>query len=146
MAYKYSTNVTETCAKAVGLGLPISRKQSIMVCQALSGMKVPKAKQLLESVIAGKKAVPFTRFNKDMGHKPGMASGRYPIKTCTHILGLLKSAEANAQFKGLSTGNLVVKHASAQKGPTTMSFGRKRTQAKRTHIELVVEEIKEVKK
>ena len=142
MSYTYSTKMTENCAKAVGLGLPISRKDSTMVCKAVRGMTVPKAKKFLEEVVALKKAVPFTKYNMDLAHRAGMASGKYPVKVCSHILKLLKGAEANAQFKGLSTASLVVKHAVAQKGPTTMRFGRQRAQAKRTHIELVLEEVK----
>lgn len=141
--YKYSTKITENCAKAIGLALPVSRKNTTMVCKAVRGLTVPKAKALLEDVMKFKKAIPFTRYNKEVPHRKGpMACGRYPVKTCKHVLDIIKSAEANAQFKGLSTGNLVVKHASAQKGPTTMSFGRRRTLAKRTHVEVVVEERK----
>ena len=142
MSYAYSKTMTENSAQAVGIALPISRKQSIMICQAIRGMNVQKAKKLLEEVVALKKAIPFTRYNTDTGHKAGMAAGQYPASACKQILSLLKSAEANAQFKGLSTGNLIIRHASAQKGPTTNRFGRQRTHAKRTHIELVLEEVK----
>jgi large subunit ribosomal protein L22 len=142
MAYNYSIKATENCAKAVGISLPISRKQSVNICNTLRGMNVQKAKKLLEEVINKKKAISFTRYNMNTGHKAGMGPGSYPVTACRNILGILKNAEANAQFKGLSTGNLVIKTASAQKGPTTMHFGRQRTKAKRTHIELVLEEIK----
>ena len=143
MAYGYSTTLTENSAKAVGLSLPISTKQSIMICNVLRGKPVTKAKHLLEEVMKQKRAIPFTRFNRDTGHKPGMAAGQYPITAAAIILKLLKSAEANAQFKGLSTANLQVRHISAQKGPTTARAGRRRTQAKRTHIEIVLEEKKQ---
>ncbi len=49
------------------------------------------------------------------------------------------------QFKGLSVNNLVVNHISAQKGAKTMRYGRKQNKAKRTHIEVIVEEKKEKK-
>ena len=103
---------------------------------------MPKAKKLLEEVIVLKRAIRFTKYNDNMGHQAGMASGAYPVSTCTHILKILKNAEANAQFKGLSTANLIIKHANAQTGPTTSRMGRKRVQAKRTHIELILEEVK----
>ena len=58
---------------------------------------------------------------------------------------ILKSAEANAQYKGLNSANLFIKHVSAQKGPTTHHYGRHRgRKAKRTHIEIVLEEKKKV--
>ena len=143
MAYKYSTEIGENCAKAVGISLPISRKQSVMVCNFIRNKNVKKAKEDLANVIIKKKAVPFTRFNDDMGHKAGMAAGRYPVNACKNILALLESAEANAQFKGLSTADLIVKHVSAQQGPGVWRYGRHhRRQAKRTHIELVLEERK----
>ncbi len=145
MAYTYSTQPIENSAKAVGLALPISRKQCVNICNTLRGMNVQKAKKLLEQVIDKKKAISYTVYNKNTGHKAGMGPGSYPVTACQNILGLLKSAEANAQFKGLSTGNLVIRNASAQKGPSTYHFGRQRTKAKRTHVELVLEEVKEAK-
>ncbi|MCX6708763.1 MAG: 50S ribosomal protein L22 [Candidatus Woesearchaeota archaeon] len=141
-AYRYSTKITENCAKAVGVSLPISLKKGTMVCQAVRGMNVQKAKKLLEDAINLKKAIPFTRYNHNVAHKAGMAGGRFAVKTCEEILDLLKSAEANAQFKGLSTGNLIIRHASTQKGPTTQRYGRKRTKTKRAHVEFVLEEVK----
>ena len=146
MAYKYSAPIGENCAKAVGVALPISRKQSIMICKFVRNKSVQLAKKHLAEVIEKKRAVPFTRFNDDMGHKAGMASGRYPIKACQHILALLESAESNAQFKGLSTADLIITHISAQKGPDTWRYGRHiRRQAKRTHIEIILEERKKAK-
>lgn len=142
MGYKYSIQVPENAAKAVGIALPISHKDSIMVAKAVRGLKLASAKRFLEDVIGLKRAVPMTRFNGDRGHKPGMAAGRYPVKVCKNVLKLLESAEANAQFKGLSTGNLVVSHLSAQKGPGAMRYGRRRREAKRTHVEVVLEERK----
>ena len=138
---KYSVN-TENCAKAYGNSLPISRKESVMVCKALKGMQVQSAKKYLAEVIALKKPIAFTRYNGDMGHRKGIAAGSFPVSTCTHILNLLKSAESNAQFKGMGTAQLVIKHASAHKGPTAHHYGRQRTKAKRTHIELMLEERK----
>jgi len=147
MAYRYSTSIGENCAKAVGMALPISRKQSIMVCNFIRNKNVQLAKKHLAEVIDLKRAVPFTRFNDDMGHKAGMAAGRYPVKACKNILKIVESAEANAQFKGLSTADLTIRHASAQKGPDTWHYGRHiRRRAKRTHIEIVLEEKKTAKK
>lgn len=117
-----------------------------MVCQAVRGMQVSKAKKFLEDVVAMKKAVPFTRYNDNMGHKHGMKSGAFPVSTCSQVLMILKSAESNAIGKGLSAATLVIKHASAQKGPTAYHFGRQRTKAKRTHIELVLVEQREITK
>ena len=132
MAYKYSTEIKENYAKAVGVSLPVSLKQAVMVCAFIRGKSIDKVKDYLAGVVKTKKPIPFTRFNKDMAHRKGMAAGRFPIKTAQNILDLVKSAESNAQFKGLSTVNLIVLHASAQKGQSTWRFGRhRRRRAKR---------------
>ena len=130
-------------AKAVGISLPISMKQSVMICNMLRGKNLQSAKQELEKVIQLKKPVPFTRFNKDTGHKRGISAGRFPQKACKNILQIVKSAESNAQFKGLSSTNLVISHISAKEGPKVWRFGRKRRrQAKRTHVEVALKEVK----
>merc|ERR1711982_75055 len=52
-----------------------------------------------------------------MGFKT--TQGRWPVKSCKVILGLLKNAESNAEFKNLDTENLVIKHiqvSGAQQG------------------------------
>jgi len=147
MAYNYSVAIKENCAKAMGVSLPVSHKKAILVCNFIRHKPVDKAKALLQDVIDQKKAVPYTRFNDGVGHRKGMNAGRYPIDTCKHILALLESAESNAQFKGLSTGHLVVMHACAQRGPTTWHYGRhKRREAKRAHVEIVLEEKKSIDK
>ena len=145
MAYKYSTQITENCAKVVGISLPISRKHGFAICKFIRGLALPKAKKFLEEVISLKRPVPFTKFTDGLGHKPGIAAGRYPVKASTYVLKLLKSVEANAQVKGLSTANLIIKHIVAQNAPGVMRSGRRQRDAKRTHIEIVVEEVKKKK-
>ncbi len=140
--YNYSTKVKENFGKAVGRSLDISTKHSVEVCSFIRGKTLQNAKKLLNEVIGKKRAVPYKRYKRELPHRPGMASGRYPVKTCMGILNILKSAEANAQFKGLGVNDLVIRHISAQRGPTTRHFGRRRTMSKRTHLEVVVEEIK----
>ncbi|MEM2915823.1 MAG: 50S ribosomal protein L22 [Candidatus Woesearchaeota archaeon] len=139
--YHYTTKASANEAKAVGIALPVSYKQSYEVAKFIRGKNVQLAKKMLEDVIAMRRPVPMTRFHRDTGHKHGMAAGRFPINTCTHILKLIKNAESNAQFKGLSTANLIVRHVAAQRGPTSFRYGRhRRRQAKRAHIEIILRE------
>ncbi len=139
--YNYSTQVKENMAKAVLRSAPISTKHCIEICNMLRKKNVEDAKKILTQVINFEKAVPFKRFNGDVGHKPGIGPGRYPIKASQMILDLLGSIEANAQFKGLSTANLQIVHISAQKSSRPLRYGRQRGRlSKRTNIELVVEE------
>jgi len=141
--YKYAFNkYAENMARAVGRDLPISTKQAIEICSSIRGMELGKAMAKLERVIAYKQAVPYKRFTEGAGHKPGMASGKYPVKACTHILKILKSVESNSQNKSL--GTVMIKHICAQGGGKRWHYGRKRRiKMKRSHIEIVVEEIKE---
>ncbi len=134
-------------AKAVGRDLPISTKNSVEVCRFIKGRNVQVAKSMLLDVITLKRAVPYKRYTMDVGHKSGMASGRYPKKTSRGILQVLESAEFNAQFKGMNTARLYVTHIAAQKASTPMHGGRKRGQStKRTHIEVVLQEKVEAEK
>ena len=142
MTQGYSIEVTENCAKALGIALPVSIKHCMMINNQIRGLNIAKAKAILEENIKMKKAVPFTKFTNGLGHKPGIAAGRYPVKACSYVLSILKSAEANAQYKGLSTSDLYIKHISAKQGPGTMRHGRNFRSAKRAHVEIVLEEVK----
>ena len=131
----------ENMARAIGRALPISFKQSIEICKFIRNKNVNYAKNILNKVIEQKHAVPYTRFSSDIGHKKNIAAGRYPKKASMEILGLINNAEANAQFKGLNTANLVITHINANKAGKVMRFGRKRSrEAKRTSVEIVVQE------
>ena len=136
----------ETMAKVVGRALPISTRHAIEICNYIRGKNTQKMISFLESVMKKEKVVPFKRFDKGVGHKAGIAAGRYPIKASSEILKLLKSAEANAQFKALNTSNLVIGHISANKSSMAWHFGRqRRRRMKRTHVEIILTE-KESKK
>lgn len=141
LKYAFSSYNKELMARAVGRDISISKKQSVEICKWICRRQLHEAKKILEETIALKKAIPFTRFNWNVGHRPGMGPGRYPQKAAKEILMVLKSAEANAQVKGLNTGNLHIVHINAQKAPTPMHYGRQRgTHMKRTHIEIVLQE------
>ena len=117
MGHKYSLKDynKENMARAIGVSLPISSKQSIEICNFIREKDVNFAKKFLDEVIKDKKAVPFKRFNADVGHKKGMAAGRYPKKASMEFLSLLNQVEANAQFKGLNTANLIIAHINSNK-------------------------------
>jgi large subunit ribosomal protein L22 len=140
--YKYSTEIKENMSKAVGISLPISSKTSREICNKIKGMKVSSAKDFLSRVVLLKEPVPYKRYNSNVPHKTVIGPGRFPSRASVSILEILKSAEANAQFKGLSINNLFVKHISAQRAGKTMRYGRNRYRAKRTNIEIVLEEKK----
>ena len=132
-------------AKASGMSLPISTKQSIEICNFIRNKTLEKAKAILERVLEKKEAIPFKRFGSDTGHKRGaIGAGRYPQKTAKEILKVLDSVEANAQAKGLNSNDLKIIQLIANKASTPWRFGRKRRRkTKRTHIEIIVKSKKE---
>ncbi len=139
--YSYSTTIGEKDAAAIGTALPISSKQAIEICSFIRGKRLERAKAMLNGVLKEKTAVPFRRFTDGVGHRKGkIAAGRYPKNACGEILKLINSAQANAQFKGLSSSDLVVRHISAQRAATTWHYGRRRRKAKRTSVEVVLTE------
>lgn len=143
MKYSYALkDKGENSAFAVGKDLSISTKKAVEVCKKVRNKNLASAKKILEDTIALKTPIPFTRFNRDMGHKPGIAAGRFPVKTAKLILEVIESAESNAQNKGLNTHHLVVHHICAQKASRPPHYGRRRRKTKRTHIEVVLQEQK----
>jgi large subunit ribosomal protein L22 len=140
----------EKTAKASGRELRVSPKHAREVCRTLKGMKLDQAKNYLQQVILKKKAIPFRRFNKKVGHRHGLEkafSGRYPVKAAQEILRVLEGAEANAEYKGLDMERLRIIHASAYPGMKIKrfiprAFGRSSPRNKTlSHVELVLEEM-----
>jgi len=144
---RYSIAIKNNMAKASGRFLNISVKKAIEVCNSIRGRKLDYGLKLLDRAIEKKSPIPYRRYNcGGTGHKPGMGPGRYPVKTCIEIKKILKSAEANAEQKGLDLRNLLIRNICAQKAPTTRHYGRLRgRRMKRSHIEVVLEESTEKK-
>ena len=143
MKQRYALEKGENMACATGLSLPISTKHSVEVCSFIRNKKLETAISQLKEVAAGKRAIPYKRYNHDLAHKRGMAAGRYPQKACKDIIKLLESVKANAEDRGLGE-SLVIKHISASKASTPWHYGRqRRRKTKRTHIKVVIEEFEE---
>ena len=140
--YAFSKFNKELMARAIGRDVPISTKQAIEIANHLRHRKLVQAKNLLKMVVQKKHAVPFKRFTNGLGHKPGkIASGRYPIKAAGVFLKLMESVEANAQTKGLNTGELEIIHICAHKAHSPVHYGRHSgREFKRSHVEVVVQE------
>jgi large subunit ribosomal protein L22 len=139
----------EKTAKASGRELKVSHKAAREVCKALKGMMLNDAKQYLRDVAAKKKAVPYTRYNKKLPHRHGLVNsfcGRYPIKASQQILGVLESAQSNAENKGLDVDRLRIIHAAAYQGMKLKRYMRRahgRASPKfdtTTHVEIVLDE------
>ena len=126
------------------MSLPISTKFSVEICNFIRGKPVSKAKMILNRVVEGKQAIPFRKFIRNLSHKRKIGPGRYPKKPAIEIIKLLDAVEANAQFKGLNTSNLVINHICPHMASRPWHQGRKRRRkTKRTTIEIIVEESRE---
>ena len=145
----YSAKINEPCAKAMGKEMRVSPKHAMEVCRTICGMRLPQAKEYLESVKEKKKAVPFKRHRKKLAHRRGLTgwdAGQYPVKAVGAILEVLQNAEANASYKGLDLERLRIVHAGAQKGITIpgilpRAFGRSSAFNKpTTNIEIILKE------
>lgn len=137
----------DNIAIAKNLNQSVSTKQTIEVCRMIRGKTVDEAKKMLQEVLKFKRVVPYKKFNFDLGHKKGhMGPGRYPQKAAKMVLTTLKTAEKNAEDKGLNVKRLFIFEIKANKGPGVWRYGRNlRRRAKRTHLEIVVKEFAEKK-
>lgn len=130
----------EHSASASLKDVSISTKHSIEISHALRYKNTNYAKNYLGEVIVLKRAVPFRRFLRNVGHKKGMSAGRYPQKAAKEFLRLLKSVEANAHAKGLDTSNLKITKLVANQASIPFVGGRSRRGTKRTHLAVEVRE------
>lgn len=105
-------------SKAIGKELHISKKHAHEISSAIKGMKVNIARGFLENVVLLKQAVPYKRYVKDVPHKRGMCTGRYPQKASKEFLKVLQNAENNAKYKGLDPDNLKIKLVNTKMGHT----------------------------
>lgn len=86
MELKYSIKFEDESdiAKAIGKDLDISFKHAVVVCDAIRGMKLNKAIELLDGVQKLERVIPFKRFNTNVGHRRGdVKIGKYPKKPPT---------------------------------------------------------------
>lgn len=158
---KYSTQPAnpEKSARALGVDLRVHFKNTYEVGRAIKGLELGAAIKYMEAVLEKKRVIPFRRFNDGVGRcaqihefakKSPHTQGRWPVKSCQHMLKVLKNAESNAEFKSLETGKLIVSHVAVQKAIP----GRRRTyrahgrinayMSHPCHIELLLEEKKDV--
>ncbi len=139
----------EKTAKASGRELRVSRKHAREICRTIKGMMLTNAKTYLRDVTEKKKAVPFRRYQKKLGHRGGLDkafAGRYPVKAAQQILRVVEGAEANAENKGLDVDKLRIFHAAAYPGMKIKRYmpraqGRASPKYETTtHVEIVLDE------
>ena len=126
-------------------GVDASFKDLVEVCGSIRYRPVDQAIKFLEEASEGKRPILFRSSNRHLGHRRelGGKKGRYPMKSAKIVLGVLRSALANAQHKGLSE-ELIITHACANKLSTYMRYaskGRRNPSALETaRVEIVLKE------
>lgn len=132
----------EKTSKALGKELRISRKHAHEIATAIKGMKLDTARKFLEDVSVLKRAVPYKRYVKNIPHRRGMCTGRYPQKAAKEFLKVLKNIESNATYKGLDSENMRITHIATKKGHTFRgSFPRAQGRATPKNHETVSVEV-----
>ena len=129
------------CARASAQNLSISTKHCIEISRMLRYKTTDAGKKMLGEVVELQRAVPFRRFRRNVGHKAGMSSGRYPQKAARQFLKLLQAVESNAQVKGLDTHHLKIVRILSNRAAIPQTGGRQRYGTKRTHLEVMVQEV-----
>ncbi len=124
MTYAHDTDPKKS-ARAYGRGLSISSSSTAVLCRAVSGMRLERGKALLQDLLDQKRSL----------------SGKYYTNTTRQVLNMVRSAESNAEIKGLDTEKLHI-HASAHKGFTfyrPRGWKRRREKRKSTNLQVVLE-------
>jgi large subunit ribosomal protein L22 len=114
--YTYRDEPGVSVARARGIEIPMSPKKTYEVLNAIRGLPLERAREVLEDAVAMKRAIPFRRFNQETAHKKGVGPGRYPVKVAKNVLQLLHNAEENAEYDSLDVDTLYVKVAACSRG------------------------------
>jgi large subunit ribosomal protein L22 len=148
LGYAYTPENEGFVAKATGRELRVKFKDSIEICAYIQGMKAQEALKHLQAVLDEKEHIPIKKSKTQRGHKAGMKPyGRRPVKAVDAVLGVLKAAMANAEFRGLDIENCKVTSALAQRGHKMRRMrpqGRQALYATHlTTVQITLEEISE---
>ena len=151
-AWKYSIQGLDPDRTAIASGrdLRVSPKATREICNYIRGMRLERAKEVLQEVTELKRPVPYFRYRKKVPHRKGAEgfdAGRFPQKAAKEILKVLDAVEANAEFKGLYADRLKIIHIASHRGRVIRNyipraFGRSSPHFNHlTHVEVAVEEI-----
>ncbi len=147
--YTYRPEPGVKVARARGIEIPMSPKKTYEVLNAIRGLPLDAARQILEDAVAMERAVPFRRYNQETAHHRGTGPGRFPVKVAKNVLQVLRNAEENAEYDSLDTDRLFVKVAASSRGRIRQaSMPRAQGRATRwneqtTSVEIVLAEAKE---
>ncbi|KAM7113781.1 large ribosomal subunit protein uL22-like [Molossus nigricans] len=107
-------NPTKSC-KSRGSNLRVHFKNTGETAQAIKGMHIRKVTKYLKDVTLQKQCGGVGRCAQ--AKQWGWTQGWWPKKSAEFLLHMLKSAESNAELKGLDVDSLVIEHIHVNKAP-----------------------------
>lgn len=113
-----------------GLGLSISTKEGLHICDMIRYKKIDTAIKMAEEVTKMKRAVRM--HNRECGHKKGMMGGRYPVNAALEFVKLLKNLRATAIYNGLEIENSII--SECKTNMAARPYKRGGAKAKRSHV------------
>ena len=129
--------------KVLGKSINISFKEAYEIANAIRGLNIKTAESFLQDVLEKKRAIPYRRYDRGVGHKKGTGPGRYPVNSSSAFLELLNELKANAEYKGMNKENLLLIHVSTHQGGVSKGYYKGMPHnTPIVHIELVAKEIK----
>ncbi|KAJ2306786.1 60S ribosomal protein L17B [Coemansia sp. RSA 2706] len=139
-------------ARCRGNDLRVHFKNTVEAANAIKGRMLLNAVAYLKDVQQHKQCVPFRRFHRGIGRSAQTKAfktslGRWPEKSAQYLLDLLQNVQANAEAKGLSPEELVIKHilvnpARKNRRRTYRAHGRINPyMSSPSHIEIIVSEV-----
>jgi len=126
--YKNEKLIEKSC-NARASNLRVHFKNTRETSAALKGMSLQRAQQFLKNVISKVEIVPYTRFKYGVSRKSQLktlkksSTGRWPKKSATILLEILKNAESNASQKGLDLNAIFIDRVNVNRAIK----GRRRT-------------------
>jgi len=123
----YGVEVSEDqVVRAMGYEYRVSWKKAVEVARFIKGFTINQAKSYLEDVVKLKAPIPIKRFKKKQAHHStpwvGWPVAKWPVKVSKAYLAVLENLENNATFKGLNVDNVVLIHASVNKGRKIINY------------------------
>ncbi|MDP1729251.1 MAG: uL22 family ribosomal protein [archaeon] len=127
-----------------GLGLSISTKEGLHICDMIRYKKIDTAIKMTEEVTKMKRAVRM--HNRECGHKKGMMGGRYPVNASLEFVRLLKNLRATAIYNGMEIENSIISECKTDMA--SRPYKRGGAKAKRSHvfIKLIINKQEKAKK
>lgn len=128
MSYTIPITKEMVCARST---ISVSQDATTKICRKINGMKFEKAKEMVNSLVEGRKSI----------------KGKHYTKAAQEISDLFLAVEANARARNFEPEKMKIL-ISAHKGPTLLRARRKRDfgfRLKSTNVQIVLKKIEEKK-